>query len=128
MKNAIFWNVALAETSIYVKLTWRHIPEDGILHSGRVVNLYNPLLVSRLFACTRTAPCCKSLIMTIISVNMDLRKWLFFNADRPSSMACDHSELINSEILISYTVGRAPWTDDQPLAGPLPTQDNTNIE
>jgi hypothetical protein len=30
--------------------------------------------------------------------------------------------------LILYTVGRTPWTEDQPLARPLPTQENTNIE
>jgi hypothetical protein len=30
--------------------------------------------------------------------------------------------------LILYTVGRIPWTGDQPGARPLPTQDNTNRE
>jgi hypothetical protein len=28
--------------------------------------------------------------------------------------------------LIIYTVGRNPWTGDQPDARPLPAQDNTN--
>jgi hypothetical protein len=28
--------------------------------------------------------------------------------------------------LILLTVGRTPWTGDQPVARPLPTQDNTN--
>jgi hypothetical protein len=27
-----------------------------------------------------------------------------------------------------YTVGRTPWTSDQPVARPLPTQDNPNTE
>jgi hypothetical protein len=27
-----------------------------------------------------------------------------------------------------YTVGRTPWTGDQPVARPLPTQNNTNTE
>jgi hypothetical protein len=27
-----------------------------------------------------------------------------------------------------YTVGRAPWTSDQPVDRPLHTQDNTNME
>jgi uncharacterized protein YpmB len=27
-----------------------------------------------------------------------------------------------------YAAGRTPWTEDQPVAGPLPTQDNTNTE
>jgi hypothetical protein len=27
--------------------------------------------------------------------------------------------------LILYTVGRTPWTKDQPIAWPLPTHDNT---
>jgi hypothetical protein len=26
------------------------------------------------------------------------------------------------------TVGRTPWTGDQPVASPLPTQDNTNTD
>jgi hypothetical protein len=30
--------------------------------------------------------------------------------------------------LILYTVGRTPWTGDQPVARPLPTQNNTNTE
>jgi hypothetical protein len=30
--------------------------------------------------------------------------------------------------LILYTVGRTSWTGDQPLARPLPTQNNTNTE
>jgi hypothetical protein len=39
-------------------------------------------------------------------------------------LACSHSESINSEFLIPQTVGKSPWTDDQPVARPLPTQDN----
>jgi hypothetical protein len=27
-----------------------------------------------------------------------------------------------------YTDGRAPWTNDQPFARPLPTQNNTNTD
>jgi hypothetical protein len=27
-----------------------------------------------------------------------------------------------------YTDGRTPWTSDQPVARPLPTQDNTDTE
>jgi hypothetical protein len=30
--------------------------------------------------------------------------------------------------LILYTVGRTPWTGDQPVARPLPTHNNTNTE
>jgi hypothetical protein len=30
--------------------------------------------------------------------------------------------------LILHTVGRTPWTSDQPVARPLPTQDSTNTE
>jgi hypothetical protein len=34
--------------------------------------------------------------------------------------------LLGSVIL--YTIGRTPWTSDQPVARPLLTQDNTNTE
>jgi hypothetical protein len=27
-----------------------------------------------------------------------------------------------------YTVGRTPWTEDQPVARPLPTQNNTEYK
>jgi hypothetical protein len=27
-----------------------------------------------------------------------------------------------------YTIGRTPWTGDQPVSRPLPTHDNTNTE
>jgi hypothetical protein len=30
--------------------------------------------------------------------------------------------------LILYTFSRTPWTGDQPIASPLPTQNNTNTE
>jgi hypothetical protein len=30
--------------------------------------------------------------------------------------------------VLFYTDGRTPWTSDQPVARPLPTQDNTNTE
>jgi hypothetical protein len=30
--------------------------------------------------------------------------------------------------LILYTVGRTPWTGNQPVARPIPTQNNTNTE
>jgi hypothetical protein len=30
--------------------------------------------------------------------------------------------------LILYAVGRTPWRGDQPVARPLPTQDDTNTE
>jgi hypothetical protein len=36
--------------------------------------------------------------------------------------------LWGSVILHLYTVGRTPWTSDQPVARPLLTQDNTNTE
>jgi hypothetical protein len=41
MKNAVFWEEETfsSETSVYNKLTRRHIPEDGILHSHRRENL-----------------------------------------------------------------------------------------
>jgi hypothetical protein len=41
MKNAVFWDVApcrscvnrrSSETSVYIRSTWRHVPEDGILY------------------------------------------------------------------------------------------------
>jgi hypothetical protein len=35
---------------------------------------------------------------------------------------------INLELLVLQTVGRAPWTGDQPVARPLPAQDNTNTK
>jgi hypothetical protein len=31
-------------------------------------------------------------------------------------------------LVIYYTVGRTPWTGDQPAARPVPTQGNTNTE
>jgi hypothetical protein len=33
---------------------------------------------------------------------------------------------VHFSFLILYTVGRTPWTSDQPVARPLPTQDNSN--
>jgi hypothetical protein len=48
-----------------------------------------------------------------------LRWWIMFSV-------CVYSELMNSEIWIFYTVGRTPWTGDEPIARPLPTQGNTN--
>jgi hypothetical protein len=33
-----------------------------------------------------------------------------------------------SFLIFFYTVGRTVWTADQPVARPLPTQDNTNTE
>jgi hypothetical protein len=33
-----------------------------------------------------------------------------------------------TSVSLSRTVGRTPWTSDQLIARPLPTQDNTNIE
>jgi hypothetical protein len=32
------------------------------------------------------------------------------------------------QFLNLYTVGWTPWTGDQPIASPLPTQNNTNTE
>jgi hypothetical protein len=59
------------------------------------------------------------------------KQWLiffffFFYLDGSGYLACAHSELFNSEIILQ-TVGRTPWTGDQPVARPLPTQDKTNI-
>jgi hypothetical protein len=36
--------------------------------------------------------------------------------------------LRGSLILYLWTIGRTPWMSDQPVARPLPTQDNTNTE
>jgi hypothetical protein len=33
---------------------------------------------------------------------------------------------VSLQFLNLKTVGRTPWTGDQPVARPLPTQDNTN--
>jgi hypothetical protein len=30
--------------------------------------------------------------------------------------------------LILYTVGRSPWTGDQPVTGPLPTHTSTKVQ
>jgi hypothetical protein len=50
---------------------------------------------------------------------------LLFCLDGLSSLACGHSELI-LKLRILQTVGRTPWTGDQPVARPLHTQDSTN--
>jgi hypothetical protein len=42
------------------------------------------------------------------------------------ALVCAYSELINSEVRILQTIARTPWTEDQSVARPLPTQDNTN--
>jgi hypothetical protein len=34
--------------------------------------------------------------------------------------------LLQGRHLILYTLGRTPWAGDQPVARPLPTEDNTN--
>jgi hypothetical protein len=52
----------------------------------------------------------------------------FFYLDGRGSLSYSHSELINSEIWILQTVGRTPWTGDELVTRPLPTQDNTNTE
>jgi hypothetical protein len=35
---------------------------------------------------------------------------------------------VSLQFLNPKTVGRTPWTGDEPVARPLPTQDNTNIK
>jgi hypothetical protein len=40
-------------------------------------------------------------------------------------MACSNSELHFSERFASMIFGRTPLMSDQPIARPLPTQDNT---
>jgi hypothetical protein len=47
--------------------------------------------------------------------------------DGLSSLACSHSELI-LELQVLQTVGRTPWTGDQPISMPLLIQDNTSRE
>jgi hypothetical protein len=55
----------------------------------------------------------------IISLSLSLSLWLY----SPSDLGRFFS------FLILYTVGRTPWTEDQPIARPLPcTQDSTNTE
>jgi hypothetical protein len=51
----------------------------------------------------------------------------FFSLDGLVSLVGSHSELILKQSVLQ-TVCRAPWTGDQPVARPLPTQDNTNTE
>jgi hypothetical protein len=41
-------------------------------------------------------------------------------------LVCAHVELINSDIRVLQTVRRTPWTLDQLVTRPLPTQDNMN--
>jgi hypothetical protein len=36
--------------------------------------------------------------------------------------------VVSLQILNPKKVGRTPWTGDQPVERPLPTQDNTNTE
>jgi hypothetical protein len=38
------------------------------------------------------------------------------------------TRFVSLQFLNPKTVGRTPWTGDQPVARPLPTQDNTNTE
>jgi hypothetical protein len=49
-----------------------------------------------------------------------------------SKFCINPSGLFPSELIWNYgsllTVGRTPWTVDQPVARPLPTQDNTDTE
>jgi hypothetical protein len=45
------------------------------------------------------------------------------------SLLCSHLDLGRFfSFLILYTTGSTPWTGDQPVARPLPTQENTNTE
>jgi hypothetical protein len=48
---------------------------------------------------------------------------------------CSHLEhgayvkrFVSLQFLNPKTIGRTPWTGDQPVARPLPIQDNTNID
>jgi hypothetical protein len=50
---------------------------------------------------------------------LSLSLWLYSPLDLASFVL---------SFLILYTVGRTPWTSDQPIARPLPTQNNTNTE
>jgi hypothetical protein len=50
----------------------------------------------------------------------------FFYRDELGSLACSHSELI-LKLSHRHLVGLS-WTGEQPMARPLPAQDNTNTE
>jgi hypothetical protein len=43
-------------------------------------------------------------------------------------LAYSGSEFFSETYESIWTVGKTPWTGDQPDARPLPTQDNTNTE
>jgi hypothetical protein len=53
--------------------------------------------------------------------------FFFFYLGGLGSLACSHSELI-MKLWMVLTVGRTSWMDDQPVARPLPTQENTITE
>jgi hypothetical protein len=56
-----------------------------------------------------------------------IRGWLTF---LPVAPTLEHrasvKRFLSYQFLNSKTVGRTPWTGDQPVARPLPTQDSTN--
>jgi hypothetical protein len=54
--------------------------------------------------------------------------FFFLCLDGLGFVACSRSELINSEMWTLQIVGGTPWTGDQPVAKPLPTQDNINAD
>jgi hypothetical protein len=43
-------------------------------------------------------------------------------------LQCSAKRFVSLHFLNPKTAGRTPWTGDQPVARPLPTQDNTNRE
>jgi hypothetical protein len=51
-----------------------------------------------------------------------------FYQDGLGSQTLFHSELIIPEILILKKVGWTPWRGHQPVARPIPTQENINTE
>lgn len=69
-------------------------------------------------------------IKIISSLLRDLFCFLFTSSffvciDRVGNLACFQSEII-LKLKIMHTADGIPWTEDQPGAWPLPTQDNSN--
>jgi hypothetical protein len=77
-------------------------PEDQVTHNNSV--------------CLAVAKRSKGYLLLIIII------W------RSSPYRALASSLWGSVILHLQTIGRTPWTSDQPVARPLPTQDTTNTE
>jgi hypothetical protein len=96
-------NMFLRNISGLSATTWRCIPDDRTLHNHSCENFKS---YTNLHS---------------ISVSLSLSIYLW-----PYSHLLDVGHFFS--FLILYTVGRTPWTRDQPVARPLPTHRTTQTQ